>query len=845
MPLLILMLALTCLATTASARADWNIDRFVVVPGPIVSYSELLPDDTNVIAYENAHRTEEDMLPPNVLQHVQRAVNEAAHWYRAQGFPEPKLNTVVNTPEGPAYQVYLCKQRQSLLEDAAAWLNHPSPFSRCDPADGSGQYLPVCNNEHSRNQIFYLVAPKVLDSQGKLTDGGYQTIAHELFHAIAANSPAMTSDPNCKVGKWISEGLADGIGYDLLHDLSVAEEAGNGAYNAPEVWAGRFAHASNDNAVGKSWGIRPYNIPLPHPNGEANREVPMPVSGAPAWPWYHSSSFWRYVAHASGEGWRVLTTSPYGNGKGLLDIPFPQGYSGWQRDVYWLHQGLRGKFGLGLNMVYADFVNDYALRLPPISRFGTASPVLEQVRSWANMTFDTCKEITLTSERPFDVVTLKLDAMAAACIWVHPTHWPDTTQISFQAYSGDTELLEDIIIGRPGAGVLSRPNQVGGLPADGQNIGIWPDYPQDGSKPSLYIVSNVAKKHPARTMPREIELWVSLPDNVVDQRSVPQGLATRPLEDPHLPVRKRQIPSRTQKQKQTADKVAQQMERDKRTLSPNVRAATDLSRQASIPHCSDPFKFAPCGPHLTVSLSLAPGTYIIPGATTAQGGIAAQVFGGLQAMSRTSMGDQTATLTYLDDHLDRIDASQVSIALPLIDYGFTGSFDNASITVAMSGERSLRTIGPPDASGRTPLTGQVTIEEYSPMQLRGSFSAPLAEFLPATSDATPPRYVRRETITGRFQIVAPWLADERVERLQLDSPEDIAYDIADTLGISPDAVQDMQQRGMFNGQNRQPAAGSDNETFNLDGECTCECSMRTRADELCELLCEEEFAACR
>lgn len=841
-----IVLLLLILLTSRPALADWSIKRFKVVSGPIVEYSELLPEGADIVAYENEARGEEDRVAEVSVREVEQAFNEAAEWYRVQGFAEPALKTVVQTPEGPAYQVYLCKPREPSVVESVTSVLTPSPFNQCDPAAGSGFYVPVCNNEHSRNQHLFLNAAKVLDSSGKLKRGGYQTIAHELFHSIAANTPAMQSDPKCKVGKWISEGLADAVGYDLVYDLSVSASYNNGAYNAPEVWAGRFSPSTNDNAVGKEWGIRPYNLPLPHPNGKEHKEVLMPNSGAPVWPWYHSSSFWRYVAHSSGEGWRVLVTSRTGSGKGLLDIPLPSAFTGWQRDIYWLHEGLRGKFGRGVNMVYAGFVNDYVHRLPPISRFRDTTITEDQVRAWANMTFDTCKEVRLSNDRPSDVVDLELEALGARCVWVHPTNWPGTTQISFQAYSEDTSLLEDIIIGRPGAGLLSRANPVGRLPSGESNIALWPDYQQDGSKPALYIVSNVGKKHPTRSMPRKVSLWVSLPDNKVSNRSVPAALAGQPMDDPHPPRQTRQIPSLKRKQQETADMVAAQMERDKKTLNPNVRNASNLTRRAMVRECAEPFKYDPCGPQLGISLTLAPGTYIVPGTTSAQGGTAAQVFGGLQAMSQTSMGDQTANMKFLDDQLQRIDGSSVSIAIPMIDYGFAGSFDNASIIVEMAGRRKLSTFGPPDASGRTRLTGKVTIEEYSPVLLRGRFVAPLAEFLPSPGEDAPPPYVRRETVSGSFRLVAPWLADERVEKLQLDTQEEMAYDIANTLGISPDTVRDLEQQGVFSGQPGQsgtaPTGGGS--ASSIEPECTCECSMREHADELCELLCEEEFAAC-
>jgi len=846
------LLGVFSMTAAMHAFGDWNVTRFKVVPGPVVEYSELLPEGADILAYEADARSDDDRLPAGAVQDVERAINEAADWYRSQGFPAPSIDPVVPTADGPAFQVYLCRSRDpSALESAAAALGHPSPLGSCGAGGGtSGAYVPACNNENSRNRHVYLVADKVLDSNGRLNYGGYQTVAHELFHAIAANTPALRSDPKCKAGKWIGEGLADAISFDLIFDLTRPDPVSNGAYNAPEIWAGRFTIPTDNNSVSKTYGMRPYNTELPYldkPEPPPD-QVLMPTT-TQGWvkPAYHTSSFWRFVAAASGEGWRVLLTSPTGSGKGLLEIPFPDNFSGWQREVYWLHQGLRGKYGMGLNMVYATFVNFHAHQLAPISRFASEPLTDADVLQWAEMTFDTCAKVQLTSDKPSDVVDLELKGLASRCIWVQPTNWPGTAQISFQAYSDDESLLEDIVIGRPGAALLSRADPVGRQPSEGRSIALWPDYPQDGSKPALYIVSNVGKKHPARTMPRKISLWISLPGNDVSGREIPASLASSPVPEAHPPTLDRHIPSLKQQRQATAARVAKQMERDKQTLTPDVRAATGISRHSDMNSCIDPFKYDACGPQLNISLTLMPGTYIVPGQTSAQGGIAAQVFGGLQAMSQTSMGDQTGTMKALVASMESIDASNVSIAMPLIDYGYTGSIDNAAIYVDMSGKRKWRTIGPPDATGRSRLTGHVTIDEYSPMVLRGSFSAPLAEFLPAQSADVPPQYVRRDTITGSFRLIAPWQVDDRIEMVILDTQEEMAYDIGNTLGISPDIVRDLQEKGTFSGgtpTNATSPGGSGGSGGTIQAECTCECTMRQYADELCELLCEEEFAAC-
>ena len=213
-------------------------------------------------------------------------------------------------------------------------------------------------------------------------------------------------------------------------------------------------------------------------------------------------------------------------------------------------------------------------------------------------------------------------------------------------------------------------------------------------------------------------------------------------------------------------------------------------------------------------------------------------------MAATSLSVQ-AEMEALDAKLKTIDGSAVSIVIPLIDYGFTGSFDNAAISVRMSGDRRWSAIGPADEQQRSRLTGRVTIEEYTPFVIRGSFVAPLAEFLPSGFPDQPPVFTPRDTVTGSFTSVAPWLSDERTEII-LDSQQQMADEIVNTLGVPADMIYSMKQDGtMPGGSSTGTGQGASSSGGSIEAGCSCECEMKPFADELCELFCEEEFAACR
>jgi hypothetical protein len=94
--------------------------------------------------------------------------------------------------------------------------------------------------------------------------------------------------------------------------------------------------------------------------------------------------------------------------------------------------------------------------------------------------------------------------------------------------------------------------------------------------------------------------------------------------------------------------------------------------------------------------------------------------------------------------------------------------------------------------------------------------------------------------------VAPWLSDERTEII-LDPQQQMADEIANTLGVPADMIYSMKQDGTMPGT---PSAGAGSGASSGSGGsiqtgCSCECEMKPFADELCELFCEEEFAACK
>lgn len=154
------------------------------------------------------------------------------------GFADPvasgHLRPVYRHPTGKKIRVY--------LTDVTSW----NPSISLAGA-GLAYYVGKCSNLEQYNTI--LIHRPSAFQNGKLKESTYASAAHELFHAVQAASTFMKIPRPCHIGKWITEGTADAIGFDMARQLR--------RFTFPE-WR------SNPGFL-KIWGGRQYNQPLSEP----------------------------------------------------------------------------------------------------------------------------------------------------------------------------------------------------------------------------------------------------------------------------------------------------------------------------------------------------------------------------------------------------------------------------------------------------------------------------------------------------------------------------------------------------------------------------------------------------
>jgi len=245
---------------------------------------------------------------------------------------------------------------------------------------------------------------------------------------------------------------------------------------------------------------------------------------------------------------------------------------------------------------------------------------------------------------------------------------------------------------------------------------------------------------------------------------------------------------------------------------------------------------------------LLPGSFGQLGYVTGTGGSISQGMALFSGMAKAGAGGLGEDWMAAARRADSQDGAEVHIIIPLIDYGYTGSFNNAEITVSRANSGVYQAVGPEDViPGQDvgyPLSGHVTIERYSPTVLKGSFSAALVDMsrVPITKALNPTLPIHA-SIKGDFNIVAPWQGDNRngltspyedVEQLKQDMTE--AYPF---LGNRVDEMVDQMVANRKQGSGNGPAQAQ-----GAAGSCDCSCNRLGMSDPVCEPVCRVSFSAC-
>jgi hypothetical protein len=744
-------------------------------------------------------------LTPAIKADVENFLEGAANMLQQWGFPEPHLNDIVTRADGKeAYRVYYTDL--TLMKNAAG-LYDPGLWG-----------LPA----------LFVDAASIADANG-VTARGYGTIAHELFHAVQSATPFLRlvgvtqghygSDAFHQVNPWIREGSADAVGDDIARKLRPGIENHRNQY---EQWGQR--NYSHELVVERSFN--PFD--------------PIPSTMA-----YHTSSVWRYLAEVNRA---KEVPRRYANYPGSRVHPVDYSYlstffqqttpiNSGNDELDWLDAVTRGykNFKVPFRDYFAEFLVAYTMygahRPGTVSRHEQLST--DPGRNWRKRSFElllpggepdpiieaACHPVHIQNPTRYWAVPFHIRRNAGTCFAVFISDFDPETSVTVSLNAFDVKRLAQLRIGVAGELRTSKTAWAVNIEDVARTRH---NYRLPLNKENIFVVSNMASQ-PSATVDQTAALVFAI-GGFETSESRPQG--TGGTTDPN---------TTDDSEAQTRERMARAAPRVTKN-GPGTAIVKRRERQREI----------------IISLGSVPEAYQMFDEVNLSGSQAGQSRG--HDTARQAMSANPATLAAVTEALARDD--RMSITIPLVDYGFAGTFKKAEFKLKRNEDQELFALDP---VSRDP-NGQVTITEYSAEFLSGTFSAQLVEKYEHTGSGF--RRIPRDepltivkNISGRFWIPTPWLTDPRGKIEPVDTlPEDIAADITQWMpgDMTSDIADRLRQAIRTNpgpptsNPSPPPMPGPSPSAAGANSTCSCDCqNMSAEAPvHQCQTQCQIVWATC-
>lgn len=797
-------------ALSAQSHAAWQVTNFELFQGPPLESANWREEESEdfftSMSVENVEKTE---------IFLQEVAQELSRLKFADPLAEGYFDSLVTKEDGTqAIRVYYYQHPAS--NAPYAWY---SGGESCSSPKTSRKIINL-------NKNWYAV-------DGRITDMNYETLAHELFHAVQSSSE-YAKKFKCTGPNWITEGSADAMGIHLATTF-------RGTEFTEEFKPG-------NNQVLKIIGARKYSYPLHLPSkpGGSNDEE------------YMTSSFWRYLAEEeyasrNGKQYTGSAKSPesYQYLANFFNQPFGV-HTGPEGQLTWLDQRMKGEPHIrgSLAHLYPIFVASYAdfmeARIAP--RMGINGQ--EKTHGWLIQAFSNCHSTGSVGNGVSTTRIINIKPISARCFKVNVIPGAVQKNVFVQVEHDDKSLLQQLQIGLPDGTDVRPPIILSYQDDQPPYIAIW-TFPNFFTNDGTYIISNVAKT-PARTRPVKLNFHFSMSDWDADMVELPPP-PPKPTPTPPTDTKR---PTQKEKQRKAVDEM---LKNPLENLQPVTRIERD--KNIAVDSCTGTKRrLNLCGPQLKIKLSLSPYDANLATMSPSSFGLDNA---NIITQGGPNFNEYLDAMVKLENALEGMDGSEINISVPLVEYGYAGSFNNARIKVnkANTKDRGYEAYGPPVEDGMDkhwrPPTGKVSITHYSHQAIQGTFSANLIdESLRARADDP----VVAKTISGSFFIPAPVLHDkdfeisteqlkeEMIQNMIQQTPfgTEVMQDLIEDANLSPQllceqGVDEDQVKAMGFREGCSGFTGA-----NLAALCSCECDAREEEEKIagCESRCANEWRRC-
>lgn len=757
----------------AQAQTHWPVTEFEVFEG--MPWGTIYSSGVVLGRTLGGHNLESKStasvpLTPALKNEMEKYLHEVAVKMQKLNLPAPYLEPVITRDDGTqAFRIYYFDFGKGNSYDPDAYA-----------LAGYG-----CKNEANHRRIINVNASKLTASGGGvIADKGYVDLAHELFHTVQRGSRFY--DANCEPPQWLTEGMAEAIGTDLAVELRHVKLTGM----TPQIMR---------------WGLRPYYERLAV---DGNADIGPARAHS-----YQTSSFWRYLAELAHyrkspiptERWPEASVSSPRYG---LDYTYvsrllakPETLHDQKQILDILSNFLRHDpaFTMRLSNIYPVFAATFANY--GLERVNYKNKTAAEVhKGWIKSAFGECPIVTLDPANKVGNVKLSLNRVTARCVHVNIGAIAAPTTMDISTVAPSMAIGEQLYLGTAGGksvaqGIVTPAGAAG-------YIARWDPNVEAGDSFDL-ILSNVADD-PRSTLMVDLNVQFILPESTNN----------------HVPPSPQPVKKKTQKNNNKKDTVTGVLPEDPPQTS-GSRTVSSICNEVVPEHgCGWPASDFDgyCGPTLGIDLQTLPASVARMSTMGSPLGLINQVLGTVSGF----VGPDGDTVNFPD--ASEFDGLRVKIEIPLPNFGETPSINTAKIEVEGGGWPNSGTYGPRDLlSGPQTYfapSGQVTIEEYSVLLLRGSYEARLVALpMPYADKISFMELPVIGTLKGSFLIPRPCGKGIEQEEVEVDVQrvmDDVkSNSFPNNSGITPPAPT---------GNAQQPASSSSSALV-----CDCSCSGMRQA----------------
>ena len=745
------------------------------------------------------------VISDEMAKEIERWLKRLAQEYESMGFKPPTFSPI----------------EESLVSNKKVLPIYAYPFS----TGGQAAMLSPCGWNQA-GEVVKVDTYMTVDSgrnveNGKLTTKAYQDLAHELFHAVQNSYGLFTGDCNAPPGAWLTEGTAEAVGIEMARKLYPKKK--------PE-------HIC-------SMGMRLYNKSL-YTNFGSSKTADLPCQGAKLD--YQALSFWQFLGE-----WRTGydNTSPevfvepdfrylhnFFNTTHAMGTP-SQEYAWLTKVLGSSKRSVQHQFGMSLQSAYSKFVNRFASYWRPrrtiILKGGIGGSLTEQ--KWMNWIYGTCEHATLhlDGSGATATVTPQINPVAARCIKIDFQGISDPVRVNltFYATGNNTSIdLASLVIGTNGG-----EKEIQWHPANqgSEKIGYITVIAQP-SHPQFFTVSYV----PTDFQPGALNPSIRIVPEIVSASAAKAKKKDDSTPDP------------------TPDKELVN------TLESRSWTGQAFQKQKG-PCTPRPFEARPCGPVTKLELGLESDAAKVARESIQPGMSVERMMDVMGAIDKKG-GDQVVN-ELIEQQMDILkqDGAGVSVVIPQIQPGYTGTMSNAHLGVSKalnpdgSDNGGYDALGPWVGScqnGYWPSTGKLTIEEFSQYVIRGSFSAQLVDSSTRKTCQSAPI---AKSINGTFIISEiHWGQNQSVPKVGDDAIIDrTVEDFNEFLpGLITDDLKEAAKEQAKKKRQEQKQAKQKKMKYGANGsvieECGCRCEMEANfcnanPNAKCCVSCEPLFKLCK